>query len=99
MKPVICVRRYEEGADRYVVQEVVKEFVMARFSSAFWFCLFREVIDEDFRSFTNLTLIVVSTKDHSTAHCSLDGDIFHLLRASAAVLPNIRAYCHNSHRA
>lgn len=56
MKPVICVRRYEESADRYAVQEVVRDFVMARFSSAFWFCLFREVIDEYFRSFANLTL-------------------------------------------
>lgn len=57
MKPVICVRRYEES-DRIIVQSVVRDFVLSRFSSAFWFCLFREV-DRRLRSLHKLDLFLL----------------------------------------
>ena len=43
MKPVITVRRYDDRLDNNKVKEVIRNFVLSRFSTAFWFCLFREV--------------------------------------------------------
>lgn len=42
MKPVIHIRRYEDK-DRNKVDEVIKSYVLSKFTSAFVFCLFREV--------------------------------------------------------
>jgi hypothetical protein len=42
MQPIITIRRYEDK-DLRQMQEVVRNSVMSHFSSAFWFCLFREV--------------------------------------------------------
>jgi hypothetical protein len=43
MKPVITVRRYEDHQDIHRVKEVIRDYVLSKFSNAFWFCLFREV--------------------------------------------------------
>lgn len=43
MKPVIVVRRFDDGKDNNRVKDVIRDFVLSRFSTAFWFCLFREV--------------------------------------------------------
>ncbi|CRK95303.1 CLUMA_CG008684, isoform A [Clunio marinus] len=51
MKPVICVRRYDDK-DNYKVKEIIRNFVLSRFSAAFWFCIFREI---------TLQLIVLAT--------------------------------------
>ena len=47
MKPIIVVRRFEER-DLHQMQEVIRNYVLAKFSSAFWFCIFREVRIWDF---------------------------------------------------
>lgn len=66
MKPVITVRRYEDS-DRYAVQEVVRDFVLSRFSAAFWFCLFREVSDKYFEFLHKLNTDCYS---HERSLCS-----------------------------
>lgn len=43
MKPIITVRRYDDRLDNHKVKQVIRNFVLSRFSGAFWFCLFREV--------------------------------------------------------
>jgi len=52
MKPIITVRRYDDRLDNQKVKEVIRNFVLSRFSTAFWFCLFREI---------TLQLIVLAT--------------------------------------
>ncbi|KAG5667786.1 hypothetical protein PVAND_015756 [Polypedilum vanderplanki] len=51
MQPIITVRRYEDK-DLRQMQEVIRNSVLSKFSSAFWFCLFREI---------TLQMIVLST--------------------------------------
>jgi hypothetical protein len=42
MNPVLVVRRFEDQDNRRV-QEIIRNYVLSKFSDAFWFCLFREV--------------------------------------------------------
>lgn len=42
MKPIINIRRYEDK-DGSQMREVIKSYVLAKFTTAFVFCLFREV--------------------------------------------------------
>lgn len=46
------MRRYDDRQDEHKVKEVIRNFVLSRFSTAFWFCLFREI---------TLQLIVLAT--------------------------------------
>lgn len=65
MKPVITVRRFEDH-DNHQVQSVIRNFVLSRFSAAFWFCLFREV------NFSVLKVEILNINCFSfRSHCSL----------------------------
>lgn len=45
MKPIINVRRYEDK-DGNQMREVIKSYVLSKVTTAFVFCLFREVKSE-----------------------------------------------------
>lgn len=83
MKPVITVRRFEDH-DNHQVQSVIRNFVLSRFSAAFWFCLFREVKFKVLKiDIFNMNCFVLDhIAAHSLSHCRL----FHLLWHSTGVL-------------
>ena len=51
MKPIINIRRYEGRKDDNQMGEVIRSYVLSKWTTAFYFCLFREVarslINED----------------------------------------------------
>jgi hypothetical protein len=93
MKPVITVRRYEDHQDMIRTKEVIRDYVLSKFSTAFWFCLFREVnelcrLSQQKVSECHLRILA----DHSPDDCARYCGFLHLLRCAAGLLCVFRAH-------